>query len=79
MPIHWNELFAESASPNEATADAISHQPALKCCAAAVSAVDGEVELLGIGSEPIDLYSDESGRQDSNLRPSGPKPDALPS
>jgi anaerobic selenocysteine-containing dehydrogenase len=36
MPIHWNELFAPSASPNEATSDesdAISKQPALKACA----------------------------------------------
>lgn len=36
MPIHWNDLFAAQASPNEATTDAadpISFQPALKCCA----------------------------------------------
>jgi anaerobic selenocysteine-containing dehydrogenase len=36
MPIHWNDLFAPAASPNEATtdaADAISKQPALKACA----------------------------------------------
>jgi len=36
MPIHFNELFAKSASPNETTDDAvdpISKQPSLKCCA----------------------------------------------
>jgi sulfite reductase (NADPH) flavoprotein alpha-component len=39
MPIHWNELWSEGASPNEATTDAadpISRQPALKHCAVAV-------------------------------------------
>jgi sulfite reductase (NADPH) flavoprotein alpha-component len=43
LPIHWNELWREGASPNEATrsdADAISKQPALKCCAVRVEAVD---------------------------------------
>lgn len=42
MPIHWNELFAPAASPNEATTDAadpVSRQPALKCCAVRVEAV----------------------------------------
>jgi anaerobic selenocysteine-containing dehydrogenase len=41
MPIHWNELFAPAASPNEATTDAadpISGQPALKTCAVRISA-----------------------------------------
>ncbi|HET6248962.1 MAG TPA: nitrate reductase [Tepidisphaeraceae bacterium] len=41
MPIHWNELWGESASPNEVTTDAadpISHQPALKYCAVVVRA-----------------------------------------
>ena len=41
MPIHWNELFAPAASPNEATSDAhdpISKQPALKCCAVRIVA-----------------------------------------
>jgi anaerobic selenocysteine-containing dehydrogenase len=41
MPIHWNELFAPTASPNEATTDAvdpISKQPALKCCAIRIEA-----------------------------------------
>ena len=36
MPIHWNELFAPAASPNEATTDAadpLSKQPSLKACA----------------------------------------------
>lgn len=40
IPMHWNQLFADGSSPNEATTDAadpISHQPALKCCAVAVS------------------------------------------
>lgn len=39
MPIHWNDLWASAASPNEATtdqADPISRQPALKACAVAV-------------------------------------------
>ena len=43
MPIHWNELFAPSASPNEATTDEtdpISKQPALKCCAVRVVPAD---------------------------------------
>ena len=42
MPIHWNELFAPAASPNEATTDAadpISKQPSLKSCAVRVVAV----------------------------------------
>ena len=41
MPIHWNELWAESSSPNEVTtdaADATSRQPALKCLRGSVSA-----------------------------------------
>jgi predicted molibdopterin-dependent oxidoreductase YjgC len=41
MPIHWNELWGEGASVNEVTtdaADAISKQPAMKCCAVSVSA-----------------------------------------
>jgi predicted molibdopterin-dependent oxidoreductase YjgC len=39
MPIHWNELWARAASPNEATTDQtdpISKEPALKCCAVSV-------------------------------------------
>jgi anaerobic selenocysteine-containing dehydrogenase len=39
MSIHYNELFAPAASPNEATtpaADPISKQPALKECAVRV-------------------------------------------
>ena len=39
MPIHWNELWGEAASPNEVTLDAtdpVSHQPALKYCAVSV-------------------------------------------
>ena len=41
MPMHWNELWSHAASPNELTTDAsdpISRQPALKCCAVAVTA-----------------------------------------
>ena len=41
MPIHWNDLWAAAASPNEATTDAadpISKQPSLKGCAVSVSA-----------------------------------------
>ncbi len=43
LPIHWNELWGEAASPNEATSDAhdaISKQPSLKYCAVAVSSAD---------------------------------------
>ncbi|HWE04927.1 MAG TPA: nitrate reductase [Tepidisphaeraceae bacterium] len=41
MPIHWNDLWSQSASPNEATSDAtdpVSKQPALKYCAVSVRA-----------------------------------------
>jgi anaerobic selenocysteine-containing dehydrogenase len=41
MPIHWNDLFAPTASPNEATSeavDAISRQPTLKACAVRIVA-----------------------------------------
>ena len=41
LPIHWNELWSAGASPNEVTTDdvdAISREPALKCCAVAVTA-----------------------------------------
>jgi predicted molibdopterin-dependent oxidoreductase YjgC len=40
LPIHWNELWAAGASPNEVTTDdvdPISNEPALKCCAVAVT------------------------------------------
>ena len=43
MPIHWHDLFARGASPNEATsddADAASKQPALKACAVRVVGAD---------------------------------------
>lgn len=54
MPIHWNGLFAATASPNEATLDAtdpLSGQPSLKCCAVRVTAIEqsssgSEVALL---------------------------------
>jgi anaerobic selenocysteine-containing dehydrogenase len=39
MPIHWNDLFAPQASPNESTSDEVdplSNQPSLKCCAVRV-------------------------------------------
>ncbi len=57
LPIHWNELWGESASPNEATSDAtdpVSQQPALKCCAVRVSRVGvnprlGDDVLLHVG------------------------------
>jgi sulfite reductase (NADPH) flavoprotein alpha-component len=56
MPIHWNELWSEAASPNEATtseADPISRQPALKCCAVRVVAVQEaggvQLELAAVG------------------------------
>jgi anaerobic selenocysteine-containing dehydrogenase len=41
LPIHWNELWAPHASPNEVTTDEhdpVSKEPALKCCAVAVTA-----------------------------------------
>src|SRR5665213_248415 len=41
MPMHWNDLWSQAASPNEATSDAtdpISRQPALKYCAVVVRA-----------------------------------------
>jgi anaerobic selenocysteine-containing dehydrogenase len=41
IPIHWNELFASGASPNEVTTDAadpLSKQPSLKSCAIRVEA-----------------------------------------
>jgi anaerobic selenocysteine-containing dehydrogenase len=41
LPIHWNELWAPHASPNEATTDEhdpISKEPALKRCAVSVTA-----------------------------------------
>jgi ferredoxin-nitrate reductase len=52
MPIHWNELWAEAASPNEATSDAtdpLSKQPSLKCCAVAVR------KLAPAGEQPADI------------------------
>jgi anaerobic selenocysteine-containing dehydrogenase len=42
MPIHWNDLWAKGASPNEATTnahDVISKQPALKAVAVTVRAI----------------------------------------
>jgi predicted molibdopterin-dependent oxidoreductase YjgC len=39
VPIHWNDLWAKRASPNEATTDTvdlISREPALKACAVRV-------------------------------------------
>ncbi len=45
MPMHWNDLWSGSASPNEATTDdrdAISKQPALKCCAVSVTTLRGD-------------------------------------
>ncbi len=54
MPMHWNELWAEAASPNEVTtdnADPISRQPALKCCAVAVRPRSGLVEQATAGAE----------------------------
>ena len=42
MPMHWNELWATAASPNEAASDEtdpISREPALKCCAVNVCPV----------------------------------------
>jgi anaerobic selenocysteine-containing dehydrogenase len=44
MPIHWNDLFGSQSSPNEAASDQtdpISKEPALKCCAVMVGAING--------------------------------------
>ncbi len=43
LPIHWNDLWGDAASPNEATSDAhdaISKQPSLKYCPVAVAPAD---------------------------------------
>jgi len=45
MPIHWNDLWAHRASPNEATSnlrDPLSKQPALKAVAVSVTAAGEE-------------------------------------
>ena len=47
MPMHWGDLFAANASPNEAASDEtdpISKQPALKCSAVRVTAVASVVK-----------------------------------
>ncbi|HEY7118393.1 MAG TPA: nitrate reductase [Tepidisphaeraceae bacterium] len=47
MPIHWNELWAGAASPNEATSplkDPLSKQPALKAVAINVTPAAGAIE-----------------------------------
>jgi sulfite reductase (NADPH) flavoprotein alpha-component len=52
MPMHWGDLWSESASPNEAITDAtdpISRQPALKQCAVAVRPVHADDQ-----SQPVD-------------------------
>ncbi|MDQ3624413.1 MAG: reductase, partial [Verrucomicrobiota bacterium] len=59
MPIHWNELWRNRASPNEATTeetDAISKQPVLKYCPVAVRAV-------GSHESPRKCASSESAPQ----------------
>jgi len=46
MPIHWNDLWAHRASPNEATStlrDPISKQPALKAVAVTVTPANADV------------------------------------
>jgi anaerobic selenocysteine-containing dehydrogenase len=48
MPIHWNDLWAHRASPNEATSnlrDPISKQPALKAVAVSVTPANAETEI----------------------------------
>ena len=52
MPIHWNDLWAQSASPNESTStlkDPISKQPALKAVAVTVTPVFSEPAVMGPG------------------------------
>jgi sulfite reductase (NADPH) flavoprotein alpha-component len=49
MPIHWNDLWAKGASPNESTSnlrDPVSKQPALKAVAVNVLAVAEAAESL---------------------------------
>jgi ferredoxin-nitrate reductase len=56
IPIHWNELWGEAASPNEATtsaADPISKQPALKCCAVRVEAIRAKLSKEGEIAESV--------------------------
>ena len=55
LPIHWNELWAAAASPNEVTTserDSVSKQPALKYSAVAVSraTADGPAERSAAGA-----------------------------
>ncbi|HEX8916488.1 MAG TPA: nitrate reductase [Humisphaera sp.] len=52
VPIHWNELWGEAASPNEATTDdvdPVSLQPALKSCAVRVTKVGTAEGGGGVG------------------------------
>jgi anaerobic selenocysteine-containing dehydrogenase len=45
MPIHFNDLVAPAASPNEAASDDVdplSRQPSLKCCAVRIAPAGGE-------------------------------------
>lgn len=56
MPMHWNDLWGESASPNEATTDAsdpISRQPALKCCAVSVAAYRSDMLLASAAAQEL--------------------------
>lgn len=55
LPIHWNDLFAPQASPNEAASDEtdpISKQPSLKSCAVRV-----ELTIPGAEAQPASVPS----------------------
>lgn len=54
VPIHWNELWSQGASPNEATTDDVdplSKQPGLKSCAVSIALVGAEKA----GRSPLSL------------------------
>jgi anaerobic selenocysteine-containing dehydrogenase len=55
MPIHWNDLWAHRASPNETTSnlrDPISRQPALKAVAVTVTPANAETPPADRAGQP---------------------------
>jgi anaerobic selenocysteine-containing dehydrogenase len=55
MPIHWNDLWAHRASPNETTSnlrDPISRQPALKAVAVTVTPANAESPPADRAAQP---------------------------
>jgi hypothetical protein len=66
MPIHWNDLWAQAASPNESTStlkDPISKQPALKAVAVNVTPVTAEPAVLGPGLREVRRELTADGRR----------------